>query len=247
MARAFDDASLEYLEASSAPTLAAPFTMACWAYTDDATIDQVGMSIGTDGSNVRYWWLGFAGAVVGDPVRLRIESPSANRNADTATGYSTGTWHHLCAVEAAADNHAVFIDGGSKGTNLLSVTPAPSAPGIMDIARRAASSPDTYLSGRIAEAAVWDVALSDDEVALLAKGFSPLFIRPQNIISYWPLIRDNDNDRFGVANLTAFNTPTVADHPPTIIYPAGPFLSFLAAAAPAPIRVPDLSLLGVGQ
>jgi len=89
-----------------------------------------------------------------------------------------------------------------------------------------------YFSGRIAEPAVWDVSLSDDEIALLAKGFSPLFFRPQNLAAYWPLIALEDiNDRIGGFNMTAVNTPVTADHMPKIIYPAPTLINYPAAAA----------------
>ena len=89
------------------------------------------------------------------------------------------------------------------------------------------------MDGRIAEAAIWNVELTDAEVAILGKGFSPPFIRPESLVFYAPLIRDEDDDRVGGLSLTAYNTPTIASHPP-IIYPAPPFLSFPTGAAPPP-------------
>ena len=54
---------------------------------------------------------------------------------------------------------------------------------------------------------------------MLARGYSPLFVRPQNLVAYWPLIRDEDQDRVGGYDMAAYNTPSVAAHPP-IIYSA---------------------------
>lgn len=37
--------------------------------------------------------------------------------------------------------------------------------------------------------AIWDVALSDAEVALLSRGASPMLVRPEALVEYWPMIR----------------------------------------------------------
>ena len=73
------------------------------------------------------------------------------------------------------------------------------------------------MSGSIAEPAVWNVVLTDAEVAILGAGFSPLFVRPQNLVFYPDLIRGL-NDKVGGLTLTA-NGTVVSAHPP-IIYPA---------------------------
>ena len=69
-----------------------------------------------------------------------------------------------------------------------------------------------FLSGTISEAAIWSVALTDAEIASLAKGFSPRRIRPQSLVFYAPLLRNLQDLRKGLA-LTAVNSPTVANHP----------------------------------
>ncbi len=215
MARAFDDASSEYLELDSAPVTAAPFTLSCWFNSDDLTVNQMLMFVGDKDSTEDFWRLSAKGDTGGDPLRFNVNDGTSG-SADTSTGYSASTWHHACAVETASNNRACFIDGGSKGTDATSVSPV--AADRVSIGRSGDSSPGQYMSGNIAEAAIWSVALSDAEVALLAKGFSPLFIQPHNLVAYWPLIRDDDNDWIGGFDLAAFNTPTVATHPPLAVH-----------------------------
>lgn len=43
------------------------------------------------------------------------------------------------------------------------------------------------LDGRVAHATVWNAALTDNEVLMLAQGYHPLTIRPGNLAGYWPL------------------------------------------------------------
>ena len=70
--------------------------------------------------------------------------------------------------------------------------------------------------GLIAEAAVYNAALTAAEVASLAKGMTPDKIRPQNLVYYAPLVRDLIDQKGGVT-ITNNNGATVANHPR--IYP----------------------------
>jgi hypothetical protein len=226
MAILFDPASTEYLQIDSATVTTYPFTMAAWYYVTDANFRSI-MFIGDLSSSSNYHELYVNGT---DTVRARTRAGGANEAVTTTTG-SLNNWEHACGVWTSATDRAAFLDGGGKGTETTSRTPT----GIdrTSIGRRSDSSPEIPFNGRIAEAAIWSVALSDAEVALLAKGYSPLFIQPQNLAGYWPLIALGDiQDRVGDLNMTAFNTPVTAVHPPKIIYPAPPFISYAAAAAP---------------
>ena len=68
------------------------------------------------------------------------------------------------------------------------------------------------LSGRVADVGVWNVALTDAEVASLAKGMTCDKIRPQNLVFYAPLIRDLIDQKGGLT-ITNNNAATVATHP----------------------------------
>ena len=75
------------------------------------------------------------------------------------------------------------------------------------------------MSGHIAEAAIWNVALTAAEVTVLAKGVSPLFIRRQNLVAYWPLygLHSPETDFSGNNRvMTLNNGPTRGNHPPVV-------------------------------
>jgi hypothetical protein len=59
---------------------------------------------------------------------------------------------------------------------------------------------------------IWDVALTADEIAALAKGVRCSAIRPQNLRFHAPLIRDLIDVRGG-RTITNTNTATVIQHP----------------------------------
>jgi hypothetical protein len=71
-----------------------------------------------------------------------------------------------------------------------------------------------FMSGDIAEAAMWDVALGDDEVLMLGVGFSPLCIRPQSLVAYWPLVgrHSPEIDMIGKFDMTVTGA-AAANHP----------------------------------
>jgi len=207
MARLFDDAQSEYLEVTSAPATAVPLTIVFWFKCDDGTKDEYAFYL-SDGTldNSFVGMLNSSGGAV-DDVRAYTFAESIQPHADTTTTWTTDTWHHAAYVFAANDSRAAYLDGAGKGTNATSATPT----GI-DLVRigRVGSS---YYSGALAEVAIWDVALSDEQVATLAGGSAPSLVQAGNLVAYWPLI-DDDDDAANGYDLTAYNTPSWAgDHP----------------------------------
>ena len=184
MAREFDLNASNYLSVADAPITAAPFTMACWFLSDSATQFQSLIAIGDSAGSDRFV-LAAAGNTGGDPVQLGVVAGAGSTNTNTTTGYSTGVWHHACASIASSTSRSVYIDGGSKVTTTASRVPSVNATHVG--VRVSAGTPGLPHDGRIAHVAIWDVALTDDEVASLAKGISPLLVRPASLIRYWPL------------------------------------------------------------
>jgi len=157
-----------------------------------------------------------AGNVAGDPIRWTSYDGGSDLTAATATGYIADTWHSViaCRNESQNPNLAVSIDGSTFGTkNKVSTSGAPSYLTI--------SSAGTYraIDGDVAEVAIWNMSMNlaqyAADVAALAKGISPATIRPANLLHYWDLTR-NLTDRVGGCTLTAYNTPTVSEHPRVI-------------------------------
>jgi hypothetical protein len=222
MSVALDNAFGHYLAKSAAPPVTAvPFTMACWFNSDDITAHQVLVGLADNSVDDQVFFLAAYGSLAGDPIRAFARSGAApHMDARTSTGYSLNTWHHACAVFATSTDGRVFIDGGSKGTDNTDRTPT----GIntFSIGRTSDSTPSEYVSGMIAEPAVWDGALTADEVAALPH-YSPMFIRPDRLVHYTPFILDDEYTPIIDAAGGTFSAPNgtdgTGDHPP-IIYPA---------------------------
>lgn len=233
MARLFDDGNSEYLTHAGAVVTAAPLTLAGWFNSDNIDINQTVIAVGNT-TDTDFFNLILRGAVANDYVALGVWDGSNYREPNTTSGYSANTWHHACGVEATSSDRRVYIDGGSKGTNLLEESPAGVDNAAIGHLLYNNDADTDYFSGLIAEAAVWNIALTDAEVAILAKGFSPLFVHPQNLVAYWPLVRGL-NDKVGGYDVTAVSGnsgPVVSAHP-RIIYPTAPYIIHAVAAVGA--------------
>lgn len=210
------------LKASTSVT-GAPFTMGAWAKTPTDTLSHPIVQLGDDATAENRFSLNFQGNDAGDPLRISaLDGTTAS--ADTTTGYSPDTWHHALAVVASTTSRTVYIDGGSAATDTTSITPT----GVdhLSIGYSADSTP-FYGDTTIAEVALWNVALSAEDAAMLAAGVSPLLVRPDALVSYFPLHDSSSTsmDVVGRYEATWTGTPAVADHP-RVIYPSAQILQF---------------------
>lgn len=159
------------------------------------------------------------GATGGDPVTFWRVSGGTIARAFSGSGFTGAAWNHGCVVGVSATSAISYCNGGTPGTDTTSCTPSG-----FDNTTIAVSHRDThtkYFSGDIAEVAIWNAALDANEVTSLARGYSPLLVRPSALVAYWPLIGrfDPEIDVRAGQNFTLTNTPIYADHP-KIIYPS---------------------------
>lgn len=229
MARSFDYTASEYLSVSGQLGNPATISVAAWVSFDAST--------DTNGSTV---------INMGDHFGVILNNESAPaasylrafwydtnwRAADDNTDYlGAGLIHILFVCNPSGSSQVLYVNGSSVATNTTSAALSWSANGTDTFIGRHGNGEITWdMNGEISEIGVWNSALTAADAATLAAGFAPPFVQPQNIIAYWPLIRDEDQDRTGGYDLTAFNTPTIAAHPP-IIYPAQVHQGFTATAA----------------
>lgn len=224
MARAFISASDQQLFSSAAAVSAYPASMFCWWYS---TNDAGAHDLVAVGSSLTLQIL----MSTGDGHVIAAVNNGGIAYADNTDGYSTNTWNNSLATFGSSTNRKLYLNGGSAATN----TTSKAFPTVDEtiIAARATGYTSLEFDGNIAELAIWNVEISAAEYAVLNAGYSPLFIRPQSLVAYWPLIgrTSPEIDIVGGYNMTLTNSPTTAAHPP-IIYPSGPKMSYIASAAP---------------
>jgi hypothetical protein len=195
-----------------------PFTLACWFNTQNDTRTQGLLQVG-DFAAFQRCILSAGGSVAGDPARMQVQGSTATVTITTSTGWTTNTWNHACGTARLtgsfpAQEFAVYLNAGGKVTSASNVG-APSTPwSSMQIGAQTTNNitgQGSFFDGLIAEAGIWNVALTDDEIASLAKGMTCNLVRPQSLVFYAPLIR-NLVDVKGGLTLTNNNTATVVDH-----------------------------------
>jgi hypothetical protein len=143
---------------------------------------------------------------------------------NVASKWVVGEWHHMAFTYSGSQLLAYF-DGGlvaSKSGVTLTTTATAGR-----LASRMDSSLDMW-AGDVAEAAAWNVVLTDAEIAQLGMGFSPfcLTARLANLLWYRSLIRDLNWPGIG-PTLTAAGGPAVVEHP-RLVYPANPTIGLFA-------------------
>lgn len=219
MARVFDSASEQYLTITIVAAAFHPITMACWFKTTDMDNNQALICIVDNSGGGEFFRLLLRGAEAGDPVTAQARGGPGGDPVDTSSGYSSGVWHHACAVFVNSTERHVYIDGGSKvSDNDNSGNPGSldrTAIGFLDRADVSTG----FMNGSIAEVGIWGSALTDSQVGILADGYSPLSLLPFDLRVYLPLIRDDDNSwgRYRM-EFNAINGPTIAKHP-RVFYP----------------------------
>lgn len=235
MSRAFVRASSHYLEYAAGIISAYPFSMCCWFNSDDTTNQQVLMGNYNSVTDFRAQLLLASGNVASDPVRAySANSGGTSASAATSAGYTANTWYHAAGVWSSATSRVVYLNGGNSGSDTTNVTM--SAGNRFGIGSFISSgSRGSHMSGSIAEAALWTVALTAAEVASLATGISPLFIRPASLAAYWPIVGRTSPEICpkGGTDMTVSGA-TAAAHP-RIYWPSSPWITHVPAAAAATV------------
>lgn len=171
----------------------------------------------------------------GPPARARFAIRSENGGTlytcDGATTLSTGTWYHLAGVaDIAGDSMATYLNGASDATASTAFTSTsftPSTPTgndtigcVVGAGGTTPASTAVQFDGRIAEVAVWKVALSAGEIAGLAGGNPATKYRPQSLVLYHQLLGHGSPERSLVGGPSGTITGTVAQASHAPVAPA---------------------------
>jgi hypothetical protein len=128
-------------------------------------------------------------------------------------------WHHVIWAydgNSATVDPIAYLDGVAQTLTQTGTgtTPVDESATSWNIGNR--STDDRNWDGALAELAIWNVMLSADEAAALAKGASPLMVRPQALIEYVPMIGPANS---WIAGATSITGTAIQPHPRSF-YPA---------------------------
>lgn len=212
MARSGFSAS-NFQRCSSAVVSAVPLTMACWAKTSVTGTGQQMMGLFNSASatarNQFCLRIGSSNNVV-----ARTSGASTAGSANGTGSFTSGVWFHAAGVFSATNSRTSYRDGGNKVTETTSETPSGLNRTSIGLEDNAAA--DEPFGGQLGEAAIWNVALSDADILMLSKGFSPLLMHPESLIAYWPLIGNNspeNNLKSNSATMSIVGSLSKAAHP----------------------------------
>ena len=102
----------------------------------------------------------------------------------------------------------------------------------------------------MAEVAIWNVALSDAEVAVLSGGLPHILMRPDALVRYWPLWGRHDPEIQlvgGTDSLTLNGSPAAANHAPVAIRTKGRFYPVDHSALGFALLHSPLMLVNLGR
>lgn len=131
--------------------------------------------------------------------------------AQSTTDVTTGNWHHIMSVWYSATRRTVYLDGNYYAEETVSRSDT----GTYHFAIGYRRTSDNRLTGDVAEVAVWDYALEQNEASQMANGKRPNEI-DNAPLEYWPLKSDKST---GITGGTTLNdngtgiTYDAADHP----------------------------------
>ena len=236
MAYLFDDAASDRITAESAADATIPFSFSAWFRTNDVTITQTIMCIGASANARELQAMTVAGTVAGDPLRaVSVANPAGSAAASSVAAVQVDTWMHGGATFVSATDRRCYLNG-VEATDTTSITVANLDRTAIGITYRSAFAEP--FSGDICEVGIWSDQLSAAQFAELAKGYSPLLVKPSSLIWYRPLVRTSQ-DLVGNLAETVTGT-TVSNHYMGIKMPSRRRI-FVPAAAAAD---PEGSLLG---
>ncbi len=205
-----------------------PWTIACWCYYSSS---QVGTNPAfvIKGQYPNTYFAIFSNTGAGGVLNLLVGSGVA----DSGVSIPTDQWNFL--VASAPTVGTAFGMVNSTSFNFTS-----NGWGINATAGAGATTfLGQVLTGNLAEVGIWNVSLTAAELAILSKGYSPLFVGPSALVAYWPIVgrTSPEINLVGGGNGTLTGTANAAH--PRIIMPSRPMIGHNSAgAAPGGLDIP---------
>jgi len=193
----------KYLTRASSVVTALPFSCAAWAkYTSFTGGLAALISIGNNSTT--YWCLTINSA--GGTTAI-YNAGAGTTQADSGSGVGL-TWQHHGATFSAGALRAIF-----NGTMVTTGTASAVATGNTQLGTLWSATTFTW-TGDLAEAAIWNIDLTQSDWTALAAGISPLLVRPDALVAYWPLLGAGatEPDPWRAQDLTLVNAPAAAPH-----------------------------------
>lgn len=203
---AYDAGNGRRLTTSSSPVGSnEPLTISCWFYPTSAAQENNLLSV-TSSTTVSGWYLNLDN---GTPnLRARKLAGGATVQAWSTGAANLNAWNFAAGVFTSDTSRTVYLNDETGNTDATSR--ADTTDTINQITMGEFHATQT---GRIAEVAIWNAALSAGDMKALSQGISPQNVRPTSLVFYAPLIRDLTNSFVTSRAITNTGGATVVVHP----------------------------------
>jgi Concanavalin A-like lectin/glucanases superfamily len=222
MARSFNGSSDHIsLGTTKLPTGNSAISVAAWVMTNITSGSPVISCMGTDhsGGNQEYLFYLQGNNMPGEGVHFVTEFGSGSGKVTGSITVSTGQWYHVVATYDGATNR-LYVNGTADGST--SYSSANFVYGVSRIGDYVPSSggESNFWNGNISEWAVWNVALSANEIAGLANSTIPCRTRPASLVAYLPLwgLQSPEPDLSGNQNNGVLTGTSYATHAPVTVF-----------------------------
>lgn len=235
MARNFSSGSSQDLDLASYPDFSSgAASISMWVNPSDLDITHWFQGMDS-GQSAAVGIIAFMSTAVAGDLQLTVVTDGAVANFRTAGGVvSTGSWQHLLYTvdnSLTHSNYAIYYNGSSQSESAgADGTGSRLATESIAIGSRH-HTPDRYYDGSIAEIATWTTQLTAADALKLSLSYSPFFVKPAALVSYWEINGRNspEIDRVGGYDMTLNAGPTWAAHP-RVIMPSQQIIGPPAAA-----------------
>ena len=184
------DGSSDYIQLDT-PFSYTNHTIAAWVYANDTASDKVVLDSRDANDDGIY-------IVVSNTETLRYELNTSNAS------YSTSRANEWIYVTATYDGttQKLYIDGSEEASNTTSQTISTTTN--VKIGSRSFSSPVNYFNGNLANVAIWNRALSSDEInSVMWKGYDALEASEKSGLKAWYSLDDVASPAASLATMEA--------------------------------------------
>lgn len=176
--RGFVSASSQQIYVPTAVVSGPPFTVSAWYSKRTLGVNNAIWGLGTETGTTTHHHTLYSDT----SNRLNCRTSDTSGYASVATEpILAGEWIHYAGVWASSASRTAFMKSKKATPNTDNATPGLTMS--YTFIGHINGGSTTYANGSLAWLAVWNVALSDNEVFQLAQGIPPWLVRPQSIVS----------------------------------------------------------------
>ena len=218
MSRNSNRNSVNVFQSSNPPVTTTPLTLACWykpASVAHSSQMLINLRVAAENTAHRY-----SIEITTDKLWALVRDATQFGLANILTpSMVVNTWYHCVGIFTSSTLRRAVLDGDWANSATDSNNRSPDPSDQIQIGRR--HNVNTPVDGSIEDVAIWNAALNQADVELLATGVSPTRVKRQNL-KYYPQFRLGDSNGDEIDLIAGLPTPqtgtfTIDESPPKVV------------------------------